>query len=1106
MKKRNPIYIFDQDDNLLAIADDYITAPFEDSINQDINFEVVIDSQSENAQFIKEENQVAFKDREGNFRLFTIKELEATDGSLTETRAICLPAREELADEPIEDLRPQDKTAAFTLGVILQNSRWQPGNVADLGLASTNFYYTSALSAIEKLLKVWGGEIVDRIEIQDNKIAGRYIDILYRRGGDKGKRFEIEKDIDVITRTVLSYPITAIYGIGSSTQTEAGGYTRKLKFGDITWSTANGDPADKPAGQEWIGDPEALQKYGRKMPDGTRRHRWGWFEDSQEKDPSVLIQKSWDELQRRKELIVSYDMSVLTYEGLAGYEHEQAGIGDTAAIIDKQLGALLETRIIVFKYDIGDDTTGDVNLGNFIDYLDDDNQVDKIADIVNEKSGLWDQSDTGPITDEDIEDITPSIPTGITARGLYKTIMIDWNYDPSIAIAAYEVYASQIPGFIPDATNLVWRGKTGGFVFEADTDQTWYFKIRALNPHGTASEYSTEFLAQTVRVSGQDIEPQTITTDLIAETFKLDFGYISNVEITNAHITGILDANKIKVGSGTTYESGYDPSTKEGKMKIRYIRDWLNGSTSNTGNHWVEIKAINGEGQNVALNKTESTYPILTDGSTDTNAYTSPTGSSGLTWVEIDLGETYDDIDHIHVWHYYADGRTYHDNKVEVSEDGVNWITIFDAALSGEYPETSAGRKHTVNAGAAIANSNSMNNLWRYENSTEIDGGKIRAQSVTANAIKVATLDAITADLGTMTAGVVNGVTIISESTDSDILIQDGYIMNAKDRNDPTANNRAYLQDGYLLTRSAGTAQYTQYEAYRILHQDLQSTGTFQLYSNTGVSIEGSGGFKVNSGDTELNGNVFMRNNIYMEFDNTKKLAWGLTGSTRLFIAPTVADGSSWNWNREFGYNWTTQQWYVDGGLETSQIYANGDLGIKSANGSVFLRPFADSRQGGYLHLFALDSGGTDPLEFLYRNKADDVVWSGLRFGDPDMGGGVVEARGPSGVGKFQASSFDTVSQKNKKKDIVPFNREVLEELKKLQPYRYNYKTDREIEGLDPLFEGETPQKLGIMFEDAPTEIQSAGGAAVDNYGFITLLLKGIQEVTKRLEVLEELQ
>ncbi|MDT4867499.1 hypothetical protein FQZ97_1024130 [compost metagenome] len=44
--------------------------------------------------------------------------------------------------------------------------------------------------------------------------------------------------------------------------------------------------------------------------------------------------------------------------------------------------------------------------------------------------------------------------------------------------------------------------------------------------------------------------------------------------------------------------SGTYPETSAGKthtfpmQKVRYIRDWLNGSTSNTSSHWVEIQAF----------------------------------------------------------------------------------------------------------------------------------------------------------------------------------------------------------------------------------------------------------------------------------------------------------------------------------------------------------------------------------------------------------------------------------------------------------------------------------------------------------------------------------
>ncbi len=37
--------------------------------------------------------------------------------------------------------------------------------------------------------------------------------------------------------------------------------------------------------------------------------------------------------------------------------------------------------------------------------------------------------------------------------------------------------------------------------------------------------------------------------------------------------------------------------------KIRYIRDYLNGSNINNGNHWVEIQAFDYSGNNVAFSK-----------------------------------------------------------------------------------------------------------------------------------------------------------------------------------------------------------------------------------------------------------------------------------------------------------------------------------------------------------------------------------------------------------------------------------------------------------------------------------------------------------------------
>ena len=82
----------------------------------------------------------------------------------------------------------------------------------------------------------------------------------------------------------------------------------------------------------------------------------------------------------------------------------------------------------------------------------------------------------------------------------------------------------------------------------------------------------------------------------------------------------------------------------------------------------------------------------ITDGSLATGF--AQTGGTGLSYVQLDLGAVYT-VDKVKVWHYYSDGRIYHNTKTQVSADGVTWTTVFDSATSGEYAETSAGKMHT---------------------------------------------------------------------------------------------------------------------------------------------------------------------------------------------------------------------------------------------------------------------------------------------------------------------------------------------------------------------------------------------------------------------------
>src|SRR5699024_11782298 len=111
-------------------------------------------------------------------------------------------------------------------------------------------------------------------------INGRNITIYTRRGHNNGLRLEIDHNIETIERTVISDPISAVYGWGASLEIEdeegnkTGGHTRYIDFAEIEWKKSNGDPVDKPKGQKWVGDPRSEERrVGKEWGRRSRQRR-----------------------------------------------------------------------------------------------------------------------------------------------------------------------------------------------------------------------------------------------------------------------------------------------------------------------------------------------------------------------------------------------------------------------------------------------------------------------------------------------------------------------------------------------------------------------------------------------------------------------------------------------------------------------------------------------------------------------------------------------------------------------------------------------------------------------------------------------------------------
>ncbi|OYD07583.1 phage tail protein [Paludifilum halophilum] len=347
----------------------------------------------EEAGFVMRGYWAVFRDMDGTYRAFVIQEETERHGQGEMIREVYCEelAVVELNDEVVTDIRPQNTNARDALNRLLEGSLWQSGTVDDLGTGSTNFYYESRMSGIKKIIKEWGGEIRFRVTIgADNTITGRYVDILVERGRRTGKRFEYTKDLTSVERITDMKPIkTALYGRGKGEETDSEGYGRRLTFADVEWKKENGDPVDKPIGQEWVGDPDALATWGHVNPDGTRRHRFGVYVNEQQEDAEALLRETWEEVKRQRQPEITYKMDVLDLEQVnAGeYRHEAVRLGDTVAVIDRNFDwdVEIEARVLEIDRDFISPENTKITLGNILQDI--TGAVREIQDRVEEKIG-----------------------------------------------------------------------------------------------------------------------------------------------------------------------------------------------------------------------------------------------------------------------------------------------------------------------------------------------------------------------------------------------------------------------------------------------------------------------------------------------------------------------------------------------------------------------------------------------------------------------------------------------------------------------------------------------------------------------------------------------
>lgn len=277
---------------------------------------------------------------DGAFRLFGIDEAEDDEQSGVTVIDATDAAVWDLMGVVVKSVKLEDAGAAEAFGAILSGTGCALGTVTATGrTGDIDIYYQNAWKALQDTRAIYDARLVVRYGIADNVITGMALDVLAKESVFRGRFFDTAVDAESAYLMRSGRPVTVLYGLGNSVST--GDNPQKLTFADVVWSAAGGDPADKPAGQDWIGDAEAMAIYGRVEDVYTNQYQ---------DDPAKLLRETWEQLKKVCHPLVTATATVQDMEFVPGYEHQQVRLWDTVAIVRRD-GTALESTVTGIERD-----------------------------------------------------------------------------------------------------------------------------------------------------------------------------------------------------------------------------------------------------------------------------------------------------------------------------------------------------------------------------------------------------------------------------------------------------------------------------------------------------------------------------------------------------------------------------------------------------------------------------------------------------------------------------------------------------------------------------------------------------------------------------------
>ena len=425
------------------------------------------------SDLIVEENMIETKPNEEQglqkFRIYDTKRLMKN--------VISVFARHEsfdLANDHVENVNLENASCEYALNTLFRNSHFSTHYRGYSDIINAQNYKIDNVNILNAIAGK-EGSIIDTYGTGAEILRdGTNIHVLNKRGHDNEVTIEFGKNL---TDFVLERDLTDL-------ETRVGGFAKYTpEGGKETIVKSN-----------WIDSPYIDNFAHPYISVEGRRDYSDKFKDGEIPTIAKLDKLCEDEFKINKRDIPksNYTIKFIPLSKCVGYEgtKDKISLCDTVRIIDKRFNVDTKAKVIKYKYDFVRERYESMELGE---------PRTTLGDIIGGSSGEQgppgkDGTNGKDGQDGNAENMPDTLPeTPVLTSKVYGmgSIELSWTFENKLYYN-YELYASKIKDFKPNAFDLIHAGQSSSFSFKAKPGETWYFRVCAINSHNKRTPFSNQ--------------------------------------------------------------------------------------------------------------------------------------------------------------------------------------------------------------------------------------------------------------------------------------------------------------------------------------------------------------------------------------------------------------------------------------------------------------------------------------------------------------------------------------------------------------------------------------------------------------------------------------